>query len=95
MTNADPDAASHSPDSPRTRSQGATGADPSHRAGTPRDEHPFDEGSFDERSFDEADAFSEAHFALELSKEWVRQHQTVAMLGAFAVGAFVGALLRD
>lgn len=41
------------------------------------------------------DAFSEAQFALQLGKEWVRQHQTVAMIGAFAVGAFVGALMRD
>lgn len=40
------------------------------------------------------DGFSEAQFALELGKEWIRQHQTAAMLGAFAIGAFVGALMR-
>ena len=27
--------------------------------------------------------------------EWVRENQTVALLGAFAVGAFLGALMRD
>jgi len=55
--------------------------------------------SFGNDAFDDdiggGDAFGEAQFALELGKEWVRQHQTVAMIGAFAVGAFVGALMRD
>ncbi len=55
--------------------------------------------SFGNDSFDDEiggqDPFGEASFVLELGKEWVRQHQTVAMIGAFAVGAFVGALMRD
>ena len=27
--------------------------------------------------------------------DWVRDNQTIAMVGAFAVGTFIGALLRD
>lgn len=27
--------------------------------------------------------------------DWVRENQTIAMLGAFAIGTFIGALLRD
>jgi len=42
-----------------------------------------------------ADAFATSRFAMEMAKGWVRQHQTAAMVGAFAVGAFVGALMRD
>ena len=36
-----------------------------------------------------------ASFALDMARVWVQQHQKATMLGAFAVGAFVGALLRD
>ena len=41
------------------------------------------------------DAFATSRFAVEMAKGWVRQHQTAAMVGAFAVGAFIGALMRD
>lgn len=34
-------------------------------------------------------------FALDMARLWVQQHQKTAMLGAFALGTFVGALLRD
>lgn len=27
--------------------------------------------------------------------DWIRENQAVAMLGAFALGAFIGALMRD
>ncbi len=27
--------------------------------------------------------------------EWVEQNQTLAMLGAFALGVFIGAMMRD
>jgi len=33
--------------------------------------------------------------ALELARSWVREHQNATMLGAFAVGVFVGSLFRD
>lgn len=38
---------------------------------------------------------SSASFALEGARLWVQQHQKASMLGAFAVGVFVGAMLRD
>lgn len=34
-------------------------------------------------------------FAVDVARLWVRRHQKASMLGAFAVGVFVGALLRD
>jgi len=37
----------------------------------------------------------EGSFALDMARIWVKQHQKAAMLGAFGVGVFVGALLRD
>jgi hypothetical protein len=36
-----------------------------------------------------------ASMALDMARLWVQQHQKAAMLGAFAVGTFVGALLRN
>lgn len=37
----------------------------------------------------------EANFALDMARIWIKEHQTKSMLGAFAVGVFVGALFRD
>lgn len=34
-------------------------------------------------------------FALDMARLWVQQHQKATMLGAFGVGVFIGALLRD
>lgn len=31
----------------------------------------------------------------EMAKSWIRENQTSAMIGAFAVGVFIGALSRD
>ncbi|NBB74728.1 MAG: hypothetical protein GVY35_13745 [Bacteroidetes bacterium] len=58
---------------------------------------PFsDEGaSFAGHEEASSDAFGQSQLAMEMAKTWVRQHQTAAMVGAFAVGAFVGALMRD
>lgn len=36
-----------------------------------------------------------ASMALDVGRMWVRTHQKESMLGAFAVGVFVGVLLRD
>lgn len=36
-----------------------------------------------------------ASFALDMARLWVQEHQKASMLGAFAVGVFVGAMLRD
>lgn len=32
---------------------------------------------------------------LEMAKDWVRRNQTTSMIGAFAVGVFIGAISRD
>jgi len=37
----------------------------------------------------------EESFALDMARLWAKQHQKATMLGAFAAGVFVGALLRD
>lgn len=34
-------------------------------------------------------------FAKEMARSWVQRHQKATMLGAFAVGVFVGTMLRD
>ncbi len=31
----------------------------------------------------------------EIAKSWIRENQTTAMIGAFAVGVFIGAITRD
>lgn len=33
--------------------------------------------------------------ALDMARLWVQQHQKATMLGAFAVGVFVGAMFRE
>lgn len=38
---------------------------------------------------------SSATFALDVTRLWIEQHQKASMLGAFAVGVFIGAMLRD
>ena len=34
-------------------------------------------------------------FALKMARLWVQRHQKASMLGAFAVGVFIGAMVRD
>ena len=36
-----------------------------------------------------------AALATDMARSWVRRHQTATLLGAFATGVFVGAMLRD
>jgi len=38
---------------------------------------------------------SGAGFAYEMAKMWIRDHQKAVMVGAFATGVFLGALMRD
>ena len=33
--------------------------------------------------------------AQEAAKEWIRSHETLALVSAFAVGVFIGALMRS
>jgi len=37
----------------------------------------------------------QVRMAWDLTRMWVKEHQTAAMLGAFAAGVFVGAYVRD
>jgi len=37
----------------------------------------------------------DASFALTLVRTWIAEHQTKAMLGAFAAGVLVGSLFRE
>lgn len=66
-----------------------------------------DEGSFPEDPFSNEDrpesrtgglgdaASMQASMALGVARTWVREHQKTSMLGAFAVGVFTGAWLRE
>lgn len=36
----------------------------------------------------------DASFALTMAKTWIKDHQTKAMLGAFATGVVLGSMLR-
>ena len=69
----------------------------------------FDEGAFDEgtdydpeagappwtdRANDPMEGVSPS-LAIDAARIWVQRHQKASMLGAFAVGVFVGAILRD
>jgi hypothetical protein len=40
-------------------------------------------------------SYGSASMMQEMAAMYVREHQTASMLGAFAAGVFVGALLRD
>lgn len=64
--------------------------DPAARSPGTQTESPF--GPTEERP---VDALEQSQLAVETAKEWVRENQTVAMIGAFAFGAFVGAMMRD
>jgi hypothetical protein len=72
----------------------ARGPSASDVSSTASSRQSFDDDPYADR-FGGEDTFSGAYFALELGKEWVRQNQTTAMIGAFAAGAFIGALMRD
>lgn len=38
---------------------------------------------------------SSPSFALNMARLWVQEHQKASMLGAFGIGVFVGAMLRE
>ena len=54
-----------------------------------RDVPPWDEQ--DEPSLEELSP----SFALSAARLWVQRHQKASMLGAFAVGVFVGSMLQE
>lgn len=76
----------------------------------PESQNPFSSSSLpdEDRGFDEnvesppwdteGPEFGEdvdGAFAVDMARLWVKQHQKAVMLGAFGVGVFVGALLRN
>ncbi len=72
--------------------------DPDPADSSPSSGPPF-EGD-DPPSWDEDDGMRmpdgvSSSFAKDMARSWVQQHQKATMLGAFAVGVFVGVMLRD
>ncbi len=80
--------ASSDPDSPDPRSFSSA-----FDAGTDFDPQA-DAPPWNARADDSREDFSPS-FALNVARIWVQRHQKASMLGAFAVGVFVGAMLRD
>lgn len=72
----------------RSNSEGRPSFSPPHDEDADRSWEP--ESSPDAPSMGDRSAF-----ALDMARLWVKEHQTTTMLGAFAVGVFVGSLLRD
>lgn len=58
-----------------------------------------DRGASDDPFGEEDDPFAsaklQASFALNVARTWVKDHQKASMLGAFATGVVLGALVRD
>jgi len=74
----------------------------------PESPDPFSSPDEDAVGFNEADAppwetedpefgqeAPDESFAVDMARLWVKQYQKATMLGAFGVGVFVGALLRE
>lgn len=68
-----------------------TSNNPEDQSSKTQDESPFER----ETTSSPLGELEQSSLALEMAKEWVRQHQMVSMLGAFAIGVFIGALMRD
>ena len=58
---------------------------------------PPDVGSRDGAPFtpDDRELIPDPAAVMSAALEWVEQNQTLAMLGAFALGVFIGAMMRD
>jgi len=73
-------------------------SDPNPGTPPPPPEPPFGEDA--SSSWAEEDETSmpdgvPASLATDMARSWVRRHQKATLLGAFATGVFVGAMLRD
>jgi len=55
------------------------------------DDSPFSGGE----ALDGPSGKDQMRMAWDVTRMWVKEHQTAAMLGAFAAGVFVGAYVRD
>ena len=72
--------------------------DPFSTSGTPIEESgasSWDENGPDPMDDDPMTEDLSSSVALDMARLWVQRHQKASMLGAFAVGVFVGAMLRD
>jgi hypothetical protein len=73
------------------------------RGGASAGPDPFAQDSFEEGDdpFSGGEALGgpsrqdQLRMAWDVTRMWVKDHQTATMLGAFAAGVFVGAYLRD
>jgi hypothetical protein len=85
-------------------------ASPNPESPDPESPDPFSSPSPDKDAvgFDEAEAppwetedpefgqeDPDESFAVDMARLWVKQYQKATMLGAFGIGVFVGALLRE
>jgi hypothetical protein len=94
---ADNDAspASDAPDSARIPDFGAEASDSFSEEERGFGSGPSSFGSADDPSFSAGEDAMGTSMMAEMASLWVREHQTASMLGAFATGVFLGALLRD
>lgn len=72
--------------------------DPFSSSSLPDEERGFDENAGNPPWDTEGPEFGgdlDRSFAIDMARLWVKRHQKAVMLGAFGVGVFVGALLRD
>lgn len=74
--------------------------DPSAADPENEDDPPFQQDPpFADASPEESSPFSasgdQLSFAWNVARMWIKEHQQASMLGAFALGIFVGAYIRD
>lgn len=100
----DPSPSSSQPRAPEGRpeeSESRTDDRASSSAGSdPFKQNPFGRDAADQSFADanrqhEPSGQAQLRMAWDVTRMWVKDHQTAAMLGAFATGVFVGAYLRD
>lgn len=69
--------------------------DAPHSPSSPPQGQAFEREWEPEESPGEASWGDRSTVALDMARMWVKDHQRTTMLGAFAVGVFVGALFRE
>jgi len=89
----------------RSRGSGSSGFEPSGFEETEFDDAGFSDGNFGGSGFGPGSISSlqdiidlarmGGGLPAEMAKSWIRENQTTAMIGAFAVGVFIGAISRD
>lgn len=74
--------------------EGPVGTDPFQQMGD-SEESPFGASGQSEFEASVSSIKTQATVAFEVGKVWVKEHQKATMLGAFATGVVLGALIRD